>query len=374
MNTATDRQIEPTLPIETWKRERCLDPMPAGSVALHAPSHVFQSPGGGETQLIQTGRYLEARGVSTRLFNPWIDRLSEARLLHLFGMSREGLELARVAQARGIPVVVSPICWYEPRSLRALADTPRAAARALMAWAARRWIGLRHDWRCELLARASAILPNSRAEARQLVTLFGADPRRIRVVPNGVESRFGEANRDAFRAIHGGGEFVLFVGRIEPRKNVAGLIDAVRRAGLQLVVIGDVPAGREGYLHACRAAGEGFTHWYSGMCHDDERLASAHAAARVLALPSWFETPGLAALEGALAGSAVVVTPYGSTREYFGDMAVYARPDRPGELEQALRSAWETGPDARLALHVAQRFTWSEVARRTAEVYDEIAG
>ena len=73
-------------------------------------------------------------------------------------------------------------------------------------------------------------------------------------------------------------------------------------------------------------------------------LASAYAAARVLALPSWFETPGLAALEAALAGCAVVVTPFGCTREYFGDRVEYARPDRPAEIGRAILRAWRDGP------------------------------
>ncbi len=112
----------------------------------------------------------------------------------------------------------------------------------------------------------------------------------------------------------------------------------------------------------------------AALDHDDPLLASAYAAARVLALPSWFETPGLVALEAALAGAAVVVTPFGCAREYFGPLAVYARPDRPLELIDALRQAWETRADPNLAGHVAARFLWSEVARRTAEVYDQVAG
>src|SRR5439155_4026138 len=104
-----------------WLGARLREPMRRGAVLLHAPSHVFQSPGGGENQLVQTGRHLEALGVPVRPFPSWTDRLEQARLLHLFGMSREGLELARVARARGVPVVLSPICWYAPRSLAALA-------------------------------------------------------------------------------------------------------------------------------------------------------------------------------------------------------------------------------------------------------------
>ena len=267
-----------------------------------------------------------------RPFSPWTDRLGGARLLHLFGMSREGLELARVARARRVPVVLSPICWYDPRSLAALAVGRLAAARDLAKWAVLRASPRWPTWRRALLQLADAILPNSRAEALQLVRTFGADPDRLRVVPNGVDPRFAGATPDLFRALHGGGDFVLYVGRIEPRKNVKGLIAAVRKAGMTMVVIGDAPPGRESYLSACRAAGAGSVRWLPAVDHDDPVLASAYAAARVVALPSWFETPGLVALEAALAGRAVVVTPYGCTREYFGNRVEYARPDRPAEL------------------------------------------
>ena len=50
--------------------------MERGSVLFHAPSAVFQAPGGGENQLVQTGRHLEAYGIRVRLFSAWADRLS----------------------------------------------------------------------------------------------------------------------------------------------------------------------------------------------------------------------------------------------------------------------------------------------------------
>lgn len=356
-----------------WLAERASGPMPVGSVLLHAPAQVFQSPGGGENQLVRTARHLEDLGVTVRPFSSWTDRLSDARALHLFGMSREGLELARVAHARGVPVVLSPICWYDPRALAALAESRVAAARDLAGWAFRRGFPRLSGWRRDLLRLSDRVLPNSFAEARQLIRLFAADPARLRVVPNGVEARFAEALPDRFREWYGAGEFVLYVGRIEPRKNVLGLVKAAGAAGLPLVVMGDAPPGRDAYLLACHAAGSGFTRWHPSVAHDDPRLASAYAASSVVALASWFETPGLSALEGALAGRAVVVTPYGSAREYFGAMVEYARPDRPRALARALERAWREGPDARLAEHVRTRFPWSEVARRTAEVYDEVA-
>ncbi len=345
-----------------------------GSVLAHAPSHVFQSPGGGEYQLIQTSVHLEAIGCEVRPFVGWVDRIEDARLLHLYGMSREGLGPARVARSRGVPVVLSPICWYEPRALVALADGPRSAACALAGWTLRTIAPRTPSWRRELLALADLVLPNSRAEARQLTRLFGVDPARIRVTPNGVEPRFATATPDLWHARFGDEPFVLFVGRIEPRKNLLNLIRAMRGLGVPLVAIGDAPAGFEGYDAECRRAGAGFVRRLPAFDHADPLLESAYAAARVFALPSWFETPGLAALEAAAAGAAVVITPFGCTHEYFHDDVEYARPDRAFEIARAIESAWRRVDDGALGERVARCFTWSVAARITAEAYDEVAG
>jgi glycosyltransferase involved in cell wall biosynthesis len=289
-------------------------------------------------------------------------------------MAREGLELARVARARGVPVVLSPICWVEPRAIAALAPSPARAAWDLAKWGVKAACPRWPSWRRALLGLADAILPNSQAEARQLVRLFGADPRALRVVPNGVDGRFARAEPSAFRAAVGLEDFVLYVGRVEPRKNVLGLIRGLRGRGLPLVVIGDVVPGHEAYGAACRREGGSSVVWRPRVEHDDPLLGSAYAAARVFALPSWFETPGLAALEAALAGVAVVITPLGCTREYFGDAAVYARPDRPSEIGRGIERARRQGPDPGLAARIGARCLWPEVARRTAEAYDQVAG
>jgi glycosyltransferase involved in cell wall biosynthesis len=321
---------------------------------------------------VQTARHLEALGVRVRLFSPWTDRLETARLLHLFGMSREGLALGRLARTRGVPVVLSPICWFEPRALLALEPDPFRKAAGLAAWCLRHATPRLPTWRRELLHLADVVLPNSRAEANQLARLFGVARDRLRVVPNGVLPAFGTAAPEPFRERWGPDPFVLSVGRIEPRKNTLNLILAVGRLGLRLVVIGEATPGSHGYAQECRRAGGDRVVWLGRLDHHDPLLASAYAAARVFALPSWFETPGLAALEAALAGCAVVVTPYGSTRDYFGDLVAYARPDRLEEIRRGLRSGWDDGPDPRLAPTVATHYLWPIVAQITAEVYDQV--
>jgi glycosyltransferase involved in cell wall biosynthesis len=357
----------------SWLASRSQGHCPPGSVLLHAPSVAFQAPGGGENQLVQTGRHLEEMGVPVRLFSAWTDRFETARLLHLFGMSREGLELARVAKARGLPVVLSPICWYEPMALVALEPNLVRKLASLAAWGLRLVAPKIPSWRRELLNLADVVLPNSRSEAGQFVRLFGVPGERVRAVPNGVLSTVAAASPRLFQERWGAHPFVLTVGRIEPRKNTLGLIRAVRRLRLPLVVIGEPHPTFRHYAQDCRRAGGDRVVWLGHVDHHDPMLASAYAAARVFALPSWFETPGLAALEAALAGCPVAITPYGSTWEYFGDLVEYARPYREGEIGRAVAKCWEEGADPRLSRRIAANYLWPNVARLTAEAYDQVA-
>jgi glycosyltransferase involved in cell wall biosynthesis len=288
-------------------------------------------------------------------------------------MSREGLELAKRARARGTPVVLSPICWFEPAALWSLQRRLTRRLGGLAAWWARRLVPRLPGWRRELLALSDRILPNSRAEARQLTSLFGVGKERMVVVPNGVLGSFRWASPELFRKQYADQDFVLFVGRVEPRKNPLGLIRAVRSLGLPLVIVGEAPRESSAYLDRCRQEGSDQVRWLGTMEHEDPLLASSYAAARVFALPSWFETPGLAALEAALAGAPVVITPFGSTREYFGNHVEYARPDRLSEIAGALARCWSRGAPPVLSRLVASNYLWAEVARRTAEVYDQVA-
>jgi glycosyltransferase involved in cell wall biosynthesis len=359
--------VASSLTSREWLAERIARPAEAGSILFHAGSSTFQAPGGGEMQLLQTGRALEVLGYGIRPFVPWLDRLEDFRLLHLFGMSREGLELARIARRRHVPVVLSTICWIEPRALRALGRSRTSGCVDAAKWTVKRMVP-GFGWRSELVRLADGLAPNSVAEGRQLVRYFGAEARRVRPIPNGVDPRFCDGDGGAFDMT----DFVLYVGRVEPRKNVLELIRSTKRLKMPLVIIGDVVPGHEDYASSCRTEGT-HTRWVPRLDHDDPRLASAYASARVFALPSWFETPGLSALEAGLAGTAVVVTPWGCTREYFGELARYARPDRPVDLDRALRQAWDEGPKAGLAERIKTRYLWASVARSTAELYEEIA-
>ncbi|MBI1323930.1 glycosyltransferase [bacterium] len=381
-------KIAETTTPEAWLDTHATRPNDPGSVLLHAGSAVFQAPGGGEVQLIKTGIALQARGCRVGLFNPWRDKIADARLIHLFGLHPEFEAVAALAKSAGIGVVISPICWYDPRAQWALAPGWLSGGLAVAKHCMLSHVPpLRHRaWRSRLLRLADAVLPNSRAEADQLHRLLGVRAHRLHVVPNAVDlddsADFGRSATDAHEYGSGNawlsdfGDYVLYAGRIEPRKNVLGLIHACRALDLPLVVIGSAPAESESYMHRCREAAAGARVRFTGsLPKGDPRLAAALASARVFALPSWFETPGLATLEAAAVETPVVVTIRGSTREYFGDDVHYCDPADPATIREALAAAWDhpraTRPE--LAARIRQNWSWNETARMTEAIYDAVA-
>jgi glycosyltransferase involved in cell wall biosynthesis len=361
---------------EPWLKQKSTEQNPPGRILFQAGAGVFQRPGGGEIQLIKTGAALEARGVPVGLYNAWADRLEEARLVHFFGLHAEFEPLARLAKKAGIGVVVSPICWYDPVAQWYQAERWTAGLVGLSKWLLLRHSGLarRRAWRSRLLAMADAVLPNSLSEADQMATLLGVPRQRLHVVPNAVDA--ATAPPDLALAEFGPEDYVLYVGRIEPRKNVLGLIQACLQLKYKLVIIGQAPLEHAAYDHACRKLAETGQVYFAGhVPKDAPLLASAQASARVFALPSWFETPGLAALEAAQFETPVVITRRGSTRDYFGDTAIYCDPARPASVQAAIERAWHTPPQGRagLAQRIKSDWTWPEVARIMEGIYDAVA-
>ena len=102
-------------------------------------------------------------------------------------------------------------------------------------------------------------------------------------------------------------------------------------------------------------------------------LASAYAACNVFALPSTFETPGIAALEAALAGAKIVITPHGGTRDYFNNMAEYVNPYSVESIRAGIVASLESKKSNTLQQHIKNEFLWNRVAEKTLAVYKSIA-
>ncbi len=338
-------------------------------VLFYTAPAALQNPGGGEVQLLKTAEALRELGVNVRLFDPRTDRLESADWLHLFGTLPECLAMARQARSAGVRVALSTISWYDPRAIWQLEPTLPRKLRGVAGWSARRICSRIPSWRRELVHRVDRLLPNSQAEARQLMDLFGVNAAKITVVPNGVDARFGHSDALLFHERFRVRDFVLVPGRIEPRKNQLTVLRALWGSGMPVVVLGDPHPDHMNYFDRCREAADSGTVFLPRIAHDSPLLASAYRAARVVLLASWFETPSLAALEGGLAGTRVVVTRRGCAEEYFGDSAQYVDPHGPAGIRVAVRAAFVQPAASGLRERIASDFLWSHVARRTLAAY-----
>jgi len=202
--------------------------------------------------------------------------------------------------------------------------------------------------------RARRVLAVSERTKRDLVELYRIPPDRITVTPHGVDPAFGPG------AV-AGGEYLLYVGSIQARKDPLAAAHAAAEVGLPLVVAG--PEREPALARELEAVGADLR-GYVGK----GELANLYRGAAALVLPSRYEGFGLPVLEAMACGTPVVASDDPALREVAGDAAVYAHVD----LADAVRTAL-TDRDRLVAagLERAKAFSWEETARRTVAVYRE---
>ena len=325
--------------------------------------------GGPLVQLRETARHLPEFGVEVGYFDQWRDfPRGEYDLVHLFNGTMTNYDIALRLYQYGIPFVVSSI-FFTMRSHAFIRATRRFSALA-----SRFYSGFRDDYTfiADICRMSRMVLPNTTAEGGIIERGLEIPPEKIRVVPNGVDPRFAESDPTLFQNEYGVEDFVLNVGHIgSGRKNVLNLIRAMKEIDRPLVVIGKLQKGA--YADACLKEGSlnPRVKIIQGLPNDSPMLASAYAACDTFALPSLFETPGIAALEAALAGAKIVLTPHGGTRDYFGETATYVEPTSVPSISKGIGQSLGMAKSAELREHILREFTWRSVAEKTARVYEE---
>lgn len=242
--------------------------------------------------------------------------------------------------------------------------------------------GLRFFTRGTELARrhADLVLVPSEATARECRDA-GFDPDRIELVPWGVDARRATEDEVAeARARHGlDRPYLLFVGTIEPRKNLAGLIGAVALLGdrdLDLVIVG--PDGWNTDLAALLAQLDGSSIGVRALGFLPlDQLPALHAGAEVFCFPSLREGFGMPVLDALAQGAPVVTSAATATAEVAGDAALLVDPRDPVAIAAAIgRILDDPGLAADLRARGPERagaFTWDRTARLTTEAYRQVA-
>jgi len=175
-------------------------------------------------------------------------------------------------------------------------------------------------------------------------------------------------------------DFIIFVGTLEPRKNVPTLLQAFHRLRQRDHSIHLVIVGRKGWLYEDIFATltelklADAVHFLENVPNED--LARLYNAARCLALPSYYEGFGLPPLEAMACGTPIVVSARASLPEVVGDAGLLINPDSVEELSEALARILD---DSELAAALRQRglarageFSWARAAHETLAVYEKV--
>ena len=226
--------------------------------------------------------------------------------------------------------------------------------------------------------RARRVIAISESTRSDLVRLFGVPRSKVDVAYPGVSSAFRPLPAEAvsqFRAEHKlPDRFVLYVGTLQPRKNVEILVRAfaeLRRAqpDLHLVLAGARGWWYETLFKLIQTLDLAQVVHLPGYVPESE-LPLWYNAAAVFAYPSSYEGFGLPVAEALACGRPVVTTTVSSLPEAGGDAALLVPPGEPAALADGLARALRLGPEelARGPAH-ASLFTWAETAARTVATY-----
>ncbi len=234
------------------------------------------------------------------------------------------------------------------------------------------------NWTRSAVARASSLIAVSAATKADLVKLYGIDPRKITVIHNGYDSDFFNTKNDINKSIIGNwslaiGNYILFLGTIQPRKNAIKLVQAFRLLKEQgykgkLCLAGNIGWLADETLAVINASPDRQDIVLTGYVSDEARL-TLYLGCDVYVLPSLYEGFGLPAVEAMACGAPVAVANNSSLPEVVGRAGLLFNERDPADIARAIlalkkdRAGW-----AKKSLARAKHFSWDHCAKETLSV------
>jgi glycosyltransferase involved in cell wall biosynthesis len=237
--------------------------------------------------------------------------------------------------------------------------------------------------------RAARILSLSEHTRHDIIETYGVQPQRVTAIPLAAPDHFGPVTdyRELQRVRHNygiDGDYILSVGSIQPRKNLARLVRAyasLRGSGSadklpKLVLVGKCAWLYDETLRALDETNIKDAVVLTGYVPESD-LPALYSGALCFVYPSYFEGFGLPPLEAMKCGAAVIVGNRTSLPEVVGDAALAVDPFDVDAIASAIRKLVNDKSLRRelsvKGLQRANEFNWQETARKTLAVYKEVA-
>lgn len=238
-----------------------------------------------------------------------------------------------------------------------------------------------------ILRKADKIIVDSNSTKNDIIKFYPRYEDKIKVIYLGVESHFFPRSSQEIEKVlnkyNFNFKYFLFLGTVEPRKNIVRVVDAFIRLKQEeniehkLVII-----GRKGWLYKKileKISKTPFSHdiVFSDFMSDDD-LPFLYSGAEIFLYPSLYEGFGLPVLEAMSCGSPVITSNLSSLPEVAGDAAILVDPMNVEEIVQAmeklLRDRELRNELKRKSLERAKFFSWEMAAKETLHLYEDILG
>jgi glycosyltransferase involved in cell wall biosynthesis len=284
------------------------------------------------------------------------------------------------------PSFLLPLARGTPRHLLTIHDMtsftmPDAHIRLRRSWSYRKAI------MASIRSADLVTVPSKATEKAVLELIPGVSPERIRVIEHAIGEEFYRRPQPEVQAVLRklglDSPYILYVGTIEPRKNVVRLLDAYARVlrdykkPIKLVLAGRLGWGFEPILERMAAADVATRIRHLGYVAQED-LPYIYSGALIFVYPSLFEGFGVPPLEAMACGAPTVSGRTSSLTENLEGAAELVEPEDTEALAAVLRRLL-SDDSARQALaergkERSARFRWNETGRRTLDLYRELAG
>lgn len=363
---------------------------------------IFENVGGDKVQVEKTKQVLEELGHEITITNtPNVD-YTLYDIVHVFQLdwAPESNIYVRRAKSANVPVVLSPI-HHSVKDLKKYDDYFTFGLRKISGILFKDQFSrdtLKNVYRCfknpkkiestllsikyglfnlhkNTLELSDLIIVQTWKEKSDLEETYSLDlSLKTKLVPNGVSDDFinpaGESNLPKFE------NYIINVGRIEPRKNQLSIIDAmkvVRASGkdVSLILVGKRSSNHKEYISLInREIKE--NDWISYFEYvPQSELASLYKNSSACISASWFETTGLTLLEALYSGTKIIASGE-REREIFGDLAVYCTPDSIESIAYAIRASLEMQKPI-VPQEFKNTYTWTNTGKILNGEYKNIA-
>ena len=276
-------------------------------------------------------------------------------------------------KAKWVKIVFSPVFYIRPKNLldfrrpsvlKILVKLPYTQFKA--------WKILRDN--------ADLILPNSVAEKKQLLSIFGRPAGKIEVIYNwvpGVDLSIADESILEKRSVQPYKYFVS-ISHIEPRKNTLNLIKAFlefsrEKPGYKLLLVGRMRGGFWGFFgkvqEFIKKHPDQIAH-IDGLEHGSKEFVSILRFAKAHLLPSFLETPGLSSLEAASLGVPILIGNDEPVKEVFWKWWVNVNPYSVSNIALGIKKISELPHSQEMAKWVERYSQWI-ISKRLLELYEK---